>query len=151
MPVFTSLGEHCLSPLKWLLLFHTCRKLLWTFYTFVYTWFFFYWHFQWSKPPLFTYSKSSKTATFFLFFFGLHPFFLAVLYYKWGCKSTPPVGVQVPLFLHSLPSPLVPCEAFRRSESESGLRLALECKTQGKPAFMLTVSFDKVSFWVDIW
>lgn len=32
------------------------------------------------------------------------------------------------------------------SESESGLRLALECKTQGKPAFMLTVSFDKVSF-----
>lgn len=71
---------------------------------------------------------------------------MLVLYYKRGCKSTPPVGVQVPLFLHSLPLPVVPCEACRTSaqhqRAASGSRW--NAKHGVNPVFMLPVSFDKV-------
>lgn len=65
---------------------------------------------------------------------------------KRGRKSTPPVGVPVPLLLHSLPLPLVVCEACRSSarhqRAASGLRW--NAKHRVNPAFMLPVSFDKV-------
>lgn len=71
---------------------------------------------------------------------------MLVLCYKRGCKSTPPVGVQVPLFLHLLLLPLVPCEAHRATtqhqRAASGLRW--NAKHRVNPLFMLTVSFDKV-------
>lgn len=73
-------------------------------------------------------------------------FVLPVLYYKRGCKSTPPVGVPVPLLLRSLLLPLVVCEACRSTaqhqRAASGLRW--NAKHRVNPAFMLPVSFDKV-------
>lgn len=49
-----------------------------------------------------------------------------------GCKSTPPVGVQVPLLLQSLHLPQLHSEACvtgaRRKRAASGT----ECKTRGK-------------------
>lgn len=73
-------------------------------------------------------------------------FVLPVLYYKRGCKSTPPVGVPVPLLLRSLLLPLVPYEACRSTaqnqRAASGLRW--NAKHRVNPVFMLPVSFDKV-------
>lgn len=71
---------------------------------------------------------------------------MLVLNYKRGCKSTPPVGVQVPLFFHLLLLALVQCEACRTTaqhqRAASGLRW--NAKHRVNPVFMLTVSFDKV-------
>lgn len=73
-------------------------------------------------------------------------FVLPVLYYKRGCKSTPPVGVPVPLLLRLLLLPLVPYEACRSTaqnqRAASGLRW--NAKHRVNPVFMLPVSFDKV-------
>lgn len=69
-----------------------------------------------------------------------------MLSYKLGCKSTPPVGVQVTLLLHSLHLLLVLYEACRTTaqhqSAASGLRW--NAKHRVNPVFMLTVSFDKV-------
>lgn len=140
-----------------MLFFHTCRKLFITFHTF------YLFFFQLAPPFLFlfrdinsyiqcspclhfTTGVSSKNP-FHLFFLSFDcSNFLLVLYYKRGCKSTPPVGVQVPLLLHSLHLPLVPYEACRATaqhqRAASGLRW--NAKHRVNPVFMLTVSFDKV-------
>lgn len=73
-------------------------------------------------------------------------FFCQCCFRKRGRKSTPPVGVPVPLLLRSLLLPLVVCEACRSSaqhqRAASGLRW--NAKHRVNPAFMLPVSFDKV-------
>lgn len=95
---------------------------------------------------------SSNTSISLVLFMQLHQCIVG-LYYKRGCKSTPPVGVQVPLFLHSLPLPTSSLWGLQnlRSASESGLGLALECKTQGKSSIHAHCVIWQGSFWVDIW
>lgn len=82
----------------------------------------------------------------FFYYYYLSHLFMLVLNWKRGCKSTPPVGVQVLLFFHLFPYPWFPCEAHRNTarhqRAASGLRW--NAKHWVNPVFMLTVSFDKV-------
>lgn len=50
----------------------------------------------------------------------------------YGSKNTPPVGVQVPLLLHSLHLPLLHSEACITAAQRKSAASGLGCKTRGK-------------------